>query len=183
MRVHKFANWLMIIVGSAEKYKQSAVCYLKKIYSPITNKKRRYYTLMSSSSWWPQLPSSINTTTAVIACLILSVFCAIWILLFTFNPTAVQIIGEHDIYPSESAEPDVIKCWIYSTLVTIILAILFWILYSFGRRNATVGEMMTVVSATPPPPPPPATCFYAPVVVSPPPPQSSSMIQPRYFLK
>lgn len=57
---------------------------------------------------------------------LITLFLLLWVTLYTFNPSIVQIVQSGDVYPVESANPDPMKCWIYSTIITATISLLIW---------------------------------------------------------
>ena len=66
-----------------------------------------------------------------------SAFSITWITLYTINPNVVQVTGENEIYPTEHAPPDPVKCWMYSILISVTLLTLLW---GLTRTNSSSEE-------------------------------------------
>jgi hypothetical protein len=58
----------------------------------------------------------------------ITLFSFTWILLYTFNPSFVKVTHQTDIFPRPGAEPDTVKCFIYSSLLSIFCLVIFWTL-------------------------------------------------------
>lgn len=65
---------------------------------------------------------------------IFSLISIVWIILFTFNPCIVKVKKEWEFYPSKQADPDPLKCLIFSSLFSLIIFIIIY----FLKRNKII---------------------------------------------
>ena len=62
----------------------------------------------------------------------ITIFSFSWIILFTFNPDFVKVTHQHEIFARPNAEPDPIKCFMISVVISFASMFLLWALTRGG---------------------------------------------------
>ena len=66
-----------------------------------------------------------------------SFFNLLFILLFTFNPDVVKVKREWELYPLKTANPDPLKCVIFSFLFSLFIFIIIKIYNKWNFKKIT----------------------------------------------
>jgi hypothetical protein len=70
----------------------------------------------------------------------LVIFTVAWILLFSCNPSFVQVVdAEEDIFPRAYAHPDPIKCLLVAIVVSVVSVTVWWGIFRDYRVHSSIG--------------------------------------------